>query len=274
MTLTDYDDFKRKTETDQLTSYWLTVTSGAAGTIMQTWRTAPSSGTVPATYRTCESTTAGNLWQWDLNPNRGSTFYLAEAAIESNLAANSFGLIVDRLADQTGLVFNVGASQATNLPLTINRSVDGLGVMAGLVCWTSAASSAMTATITYVNQAGTSGRVSQPITCNAMQADQIKIFPLSTGDTGITAIDWFTVSSSMAAAGVYGLVLFKPLAVIPLPVVAAPMLPEVVPRYRNMLIGGGGNLASVASSGCLDLFVINAGTTAMTLYGRTSWIEA
>jgi hypothetical protein len=107
-----------------------------------------------------------------------------------------------------------------------------------------------------------------------MQADQIKVFPLSSGDQGVKAVDWFTVSSSMGAAGVYGIVLFKPLAILPLPVAAGPLFPEVVQRYKNMLIGGGGNLAPIPSSGCLDLFVINAGTTAITLYGRTNWIEA
>lgn len=276
MALTDYNDYKARVESQQNAYWFINAASAAAGVWMQTWRTPASSGVAPGTYEQCGSSLAGNLWQIDANNlNRDKKFFLAELSAELTATGAGFALLVDRLMHTSSLTLTVASSQNTNLPgAALPRSTDGVGVQAALVCWASGANtSAVTGTIQYTTPTGSTNTSPAFVISTGMVVDRIIPIPLAPGDNGLKSVEWFQVSASNTmAAGNYGIVLYRPLGIIPL---TGQFQPEqMYPRYRNMLVGGGGALSSMMSSGCPDIFVYGIGGTAPTMLGFMNWIEA
>lgn len=128
-------------------------------------------------------------------------------------------IVADILNQSGGLNGTLTTEQTTNLPTAaLTRCTSGEGVMAGLLITTLLGSTGTTFTVRYTNQAGTSGQISTATaigTTGFREAGAILPVPLAAGDTGVRSVEGVTLASS-TTTGSFGVVLFKPLAMIAL----------------------------------------------------------
>lgn len=125
-------------------------------------------------------------------------------------------ILADLLVVSGGLSAAVTSAQTTNLPTAaLPRYTSGAGVMAGLCIWSAIGATATTATVSYTNQAGATGRVSTPVQIGgnnvANSAGRLIALPLESGDTGVRAVASVTLAATTGTAGNFGVMLFKPL---------------------------------------------------------------
>lgn len=121
-------------------------------------------------------------------------------------------LLVDRLCEQSRLITSVSTTQTTNLPTAaLTRYTSGEGVVAAAQIYNAPGSTAPVISISYTNQAGTSGRTSTPMGGVFNASDVIVPIPLQQGDTGVRSVQSFQVSPSAVGVSDIGLTLYKPL---------------------------------------------------------------
>jgi hypothetical protein len=172
-------------------------------------------------------------------------------------------LLVDLLNVSGGLNATLTTAQTTNLPTAaLTRYTSGEGVMAGIVVYTQIGSTATTATISYTNSAGTSGRTSTATSFGGSGFREVGVLlpiPLQAGDTGIRSIESVTVTATTATAGNFGVCLFKPLAMISLESATGAMPLDSV--STGCIIG---SLAEIDPNACLAISVFSAVSTSLT----------
>lgn len=172
-------------------------------------------GANPTTATACSSTTSGAEF-----PFTGVSLLGVDHGTGPTAAGMSL-LMADRLCHQGGLSGTSTGVQTTNLPTaTLTRSTSGVGVMAGLEIYTNVGSTITTATISYTNQAGTSGRTGlAPIGGSAGSgygaASRMTLMALQSGDTGVRSVESVQLAASTGVAGNFGVTLFRPLVVVP-----------------------------------------------------------
>jgi hypothetical protein len=177
--------------------------NGAAGVYWSHWRATgyPTQPAVPDAAATCDRATAGALTL--SNPTAGQTLYLARASVFCNGAG--LMTVADRLVHSSELSGTVTTAQAVNTPALPMRNDNAATPVEWYLEWyTDTGATAVTATITYTNQDGTTGRtttVSVPATCRA--ARLLQILPAS-GDTAIQSIQSVQLSASTLSAGNFG----------------------------------------------------------------------
>lgn len=153
------------------------------------------------------------------NPPSGET-RLARllARVNGGSSQGAFGLLIDRLWDNSGLSAASTSTQTVNsatLPARdINESTNGEGVYLGIEVSTGLTSANPTMTATYTNSAGTGSKAATytPVTATPA-AGSFGIFGLDAGDTGIRSVQDLTLSAAYAS-GVFHLVLFRPIAMV------------------------------------------------------------
>jgi len=127
-------------------------------------------------------------------------------------------ILVDMLNVSGGLSGIVTTAQTTNLPTAaLTRFTSGEGVMAGFCIWGNVGSTATTVTVSYTNQAGTSGKISTATQFggnNVAVSGRMILIPLATGDTGVRSVESVTLAATTGTAGNFGVCLFKPLAIM------------------------------------------------------------
>lgn len=173
---------------------------------------APTKSTIGAINKDINNSSGSNMLLCT-----GGTIYFRHA--ENTDYDYSGYLLIDRLSHQGDLVTSTTLTQTTNLPTAaLTRYTDGVGVMIGLSIYVNAASNySTTATISYTNQAGTSGRSSVatfPIDNGSRARGTFYLFPLQQGDTGVRSVQSVTLAASRSSIPRFGVVLFKPLAFI------------------------------------------------------------
>jgi hypothetical protein len=128
------------------------------------------------------------------------------------------GIMIDLLNINGGLNATVTTPQTTNLPTAaLTRYTSGEGVMAGIIIFSTVGNTATTIQVSYTNQAGVSGRNSQLTTFGQSNFREQNIFipiPLQGADTGFRSIESVTLAATTAAAGNFGVCLYKPLSMI------------------------------------------------------------
>lgn len=223
----------------------------------------PNKSVVPTTAVVCTRSTLGAL-NYDINnPSGTNKLRLFGATVEkdfvngTDLRYRSY-ILVDRLSHQGGLSMNTAGAQTTNLPTAaLTRYTDGVGVMAGytFTVQSGAASTDGTITITYTNQAGTGSRVSPTVIFPTSRRvlSTFGVLPLASGDSGVRSIASVTVTSS--GTGSFGLVLFKPLAIIN---TSSDSSRNQCNFVDGDLIGG---MPEVLSNACLCMLGVNNGKT-------------
>jgi len=178
-------------------------------------------------------------------------------------AAGVACILVDVLNESGGLSGAVAAgAQTTGLPTAaLTRHTSGEGVMAAVVIHTSVGTTATTFTVSYTNQAGTSGRTSTATQIGATNFNglgTLLMIPLAAGDTGVRSVQSVTLAASTGAAGNFGIVLFKPLAMMALNDVMSAIALDSV--SSGGIIGA---LAEVQPDACLSV-VVNQVTQQIT----------
>lgn len=140
--------------------------------------------------------------------------------LPGNLVSNSDRTpavwLIDRLWENSGLSVTSTALQSITpaaLPArSIDLTADGDGVLAALEWSTVPGAGTPTATLTYTNQAGTTGRTAVMSTTNSgSQVGLFEVFRLAGGDTGIRAPTGLQFSATRTSGTVH-LVLFRVLA--------------------------------------------------------------
>jgi hypothetical protein len=162
-------------------------------------------------------------------------------------------MLVDMLAISGGLSGIVTTPQTTNLPTAaLTRYVDGAGVHAALVVYANVGGTATTVTCSYTNQAGTPGRTTTAAAIGGgglNTAGTLIRLGLQDNDTGVQSVESVTLAGTTATAGSFGVVLFKPLAMVMVNDVEGATWADNVSSGRMV-----GQFAEVLNNACLSLF--------------------
>ncbi len=214
MPISDYATYQSKVDVPRQRIFDTKVTATIRqGAFASVWTIAPDAGAAPSTAVVPTRATAGALGQF----NSTGTQRLIQAVMSA--ALGSAIIIADRLSHQGGLSGTVATAQTTNLPTAaLTRYTSGVGVFAAVEIYTAIGTAAATFTVSYTNQAGTSGRTSIATSigqANYNTALRVLLIPLQSGDTGVRSVESLTLSGSTGTAGNFGITLFKPLFVMP-----------------------------------------------------------
>ncbi len=164
----------------------------------------PTAGSTPSTAAVVTSSTTGTIPVAD--PAGSHTLYLAR--VSAFMGVNGgVAILYDRLIHQGGLSGTSVASQSVSTPALPSGRCDsnGIGVEAFVECYTQLGATPQTLTVTYTNQAGTSGQTTTvSIPANFRQGGLLPI-PLSAGDTGFKSIESVQLGGSTGTAGNFGI---------------------------------------------------------------------
>lgn len=214
------------------------------------WRnsTIPGNNAVPA-----NTVAAGAMGQ--VNAGSGT---LTIVSIETRSSFSGAYLLCDRLVHSSGLSATTTGTQTTNLPTAaLTRYTNGVGVRMGLSALGAIGATLTSATASYTNEAGTTGRTSltRAVGSNSFGATTSGKFlelPLQPGDKGVRSVESVTFAATTGTAGFIHVVLFKPLMIY----VLAP--PEVSGDHKINLIDGGmaGGFPAIQDNAALFLLHI------------------
>ena len=278
MALADFDAYK----TAMSTAATYPFVRGDSGSVVATrlhscWLGGPgTAGATPSTAVVPTAATTGALIQTPQFSDFAATPYLGQLEVHSATNAFSSMMLIDRLSHQGGLSGTTTGAQTTNLPTAaLTRYTDGIGVMIALEIYSAVGTTATTATVSYTNQAGTSGRTSKAVVfggTNELGAGRFIICPLQDGDTGVKSVESVTLAAStVSAAGNFGVTLFRILALIPN---SNNSIHSMQPRYWNGALGSGGGLIEIKDSACLGLLGYANTTGLGTATGYMRILEA
>lgn len=232
----------------------------AAGQTFSYWRFAgyPPIGVAPAAPKTCNNTTLGCI-PFD-NPTGGRSTYIARLMLSSTIVGGVE--IHDRLVDMGGLSGIVTTAQTVGTDLFALATTDNIAarmvsadysrVQWWLEVTTQLGATAATATFTYTDAAGVSGKTAAvAVPATARPGLMLQIIPTN-GDF-IRSVDSVTLSVSTGTAGAFGVVATVQRTEISMPLASVGVL----------LDWAGTGLAVVADSSCLFL-VANIATSVST----------
>jgi hypothetical protein len=166
---------------------------------------------------------------------------------------------MDLLVHNGGLDATLTTTQTTNLPTaSLTRYTSGEGVMGAVIIYAVLGTTASTFTISYTNQAGTSGRTSTATQIGAgfyREAIGLIPIPLQAGDTGIRSIESVTLAGTTGSIGNFGVCLYKPLAMLSMETTTATSV-------LDMVSSGGviGQFAEINPNACLTFGIISSVT--------------
>lgn len=180
----------------------------------------------------CNSATANSIFEAQDKPNcTGTDVYIlgidffpydrrspVTQVVNSQLGSL---LLIDRLSETQGLSSTSGSIQTTNLPTAaLTRYTTGEGVQIMLEVYANViGSSPQTASASYTNQAGVSGRTTNLVGIggDAYGRRNHCVFRLGLqqGDTGAKSVESVTLSGSTGTVGNLGVVLYKSILAIP-----------------------------------------------------------
>lgn len=227
MALADIDALKTLMLAPPVQAHWGAVGSSNTGTggfhqWLSLWANgiAPGgAGATPTTSVALDNTSSGRMHMpYTSSGNMNVLYSYCDQWLDDDARPREW-LLIDRLVHQGGLVGNLNTTQTTNLPTTaLTRYTSGAGVMMALEGFTSWGSTATVISVSYTNQAGTSGRTGTLGTIagagTAVSAKAFLPIGLQAGDSGVRSVESVTLSVSTGTAGNAGIVLYKPIAYI------------------------------------------------------------
>jgi hypothetical protein len=248
--LTAYQD-RMAAPTQRLQDTKVSLTT-IAGRLSSLWVTLPDAGNGPVGAVAPTRATIGAMGQ----QNAAVAQRIAQLAV--SIGNGGYLMIADRLSHQGGLSGIVTTAQTTNLPTAaLTRATSGVGVWAALEIYGAVGTTATTVTCTYTNSDGVGGRISQATVFGGTgfrEVGRVIVMPVQAGDAGVRSVEDVTVLASTATAGSFGVTLFKPLTVYPLPNLGS----------QQFLIDAVLNLCAclpvVPDDACL-FYLLNANTT-------------
>ena len=226
----------------------------------------PAGGAVPTVGAIPDRTTTGAIPF--TAATGGRDLHLIGASITPQTAG--VYLLYDRLFHIGGLAGNSTADQdVQDSPASpaLTRNTNGEGNIAWYEIYTVIGTSAQTLTMTYTNQAGTSGQTS---TINIgstgfREVTRAQRIPLAAGDTGIRAIEKIALSATTGTLGNFGITIAQPLAWIPVGVAGSA-------GWRDYTTGLPG-IPVIDPDACLALMFIPAAATAPEVWGCLATVE-
>lgn len=256
MAITDFDSYKEmqagSSNVLTLTKNMISFTAGRFGSM---FLSNPFGGSAPTTAVALDSTSAGAPPAW----KNGGTNPLRLVRVNYGYYLNASIMIIDRLSHQGGLSGTVATAQTTNLPTAaLTRYTSGVGVHMGLQIYSAIGTTATTVTVSYTNSAGASGQTSIPTAIGSAAYNAASIIiplPLQEGDVGVQSVESVTLAAStVSAAGNFGVVLYKPLVMMPVSLTGAQS------EFFDPLLNGGVNMPEFLDDTFLD-FMIYSGAT-------------
>jgi hypothetical protein len=145
----------------------------------------------------------------------GKNIHLARFQAQATIAGTL--ILCDRLWHNSGLNVTVTSAQTVNSVTwparDANGTTNGAQVLIGLEVTTATGSGTPTFTMSYTNQAGTSGRTGTGILTGAASSPVGAFYPigLDAGDTGVRSVQTFTFSASWTS-GAVSLVAYREIA--------------------------------------------------------------
>lgn len=215
MSITDYQTYLRRVVAPhQRLHVTKNSVTGITGRWSSMWDIAPFGGTNPGASAVPTNATAGAIGQAN-----GGASALRIHQLEVVFANGGALMLVDRLVHTGGLDGTLATPQTTNLPTSaLTRETTGAGVHMGLEIYTAIGASSTTVTASYTNQAGSSGRTTQATAIGNTgfsEDNRFIMLPMQQGDTGVRAVASVTLAATTGTAGAFGVVLYKPLLMVP-----------------------------------------------------------
>ena len=214
MPITNYSTYLEELNSpEEIVQFSLTTTTSVVGRTYDMWVPQALAGAAPATNAVPTRATAGSLGQ-----QNGTVSVLG--FIQASIGSFSPGayILCDRLSHSAGLDATQTGARTTNLPTpALTRYTDGIGVMCMLTVYTQIGTTGTTVTVSYTNQAGTSGRTSPSVVFGGTafrEANRSILIPCQSGDAGFRAVASVNLAGSTGTTGNYGVTLFKPLSTI------------------------------------------------------------
>lgn len=247
-------------------SYEATVTTQAAGYLCSLWTGAgrPGAGATPASGAGAvpTNTTAGAL---PLPTISGSnTLYLGKLAFGSTTLSKL--ILIDRLCHTAGLSGTSTSAQTVN-STALTRNYTGTGTTYAnalfLEWYTATGSTGTTATISYTNQAGTSGQSASVTLPASVKAATVLPVQLAAGDYGIESVQSVTLAASTGTAGSFGVTLAWKLATAAIPTGTG------YQAFDYSQVG----MPAIVSGACLSFYVHSTSTTTGTIETELSLVQ-
>jgi len=116
--------------------------------------------------------------------------------------------LYDRLVHTSGLDGTLTTAQTIN-SAALTRHTSGEGVELLIEHYAATGSGAATLTVTYTNQAGTSGRVATVTFLASPLPGLMQPVPLAAGDSGVRSVQSVQLSNTTGTAGNFGITLAK-----------------------------------------------------------------
>jgi hypothetical protein len=228
----------------------------------------PAKGAVPTSGAIPDRTTQGAI---PFTPATGGRDKHLIGAGITTLTSGVY-LLYDRLFHIGGLNgTSIAAQTIQGSPASpaLTRYTGGTGNIVFYEIYTIIGTTSRTLTMTYTNQAGTSGRTSTTITIggsNFREVTRMQRIPLAADDSGVQSVQQIQLNVSTGTAGNFGITIAQPLAWIPVNV-AGTM------GWRDYTTGLPG-IPDIDPDACLSLMFIPVTTTAPELFGTLATVEA
>jgi hypothetical protein len=274
MALTNFNEYVDRLEENRTADFFMNGGMARSGRLSAIWQNFVPSPSTPTTSVVTDKNSLQSIGPIPAISTGRLTFLGGRFSCmpTSTTAGGVAGIMIDLLNINGGLNATLTTPQTTNLPTAaLTRYTSGEGVMAGIVIFSQVGNTATTITVSYTNQAGTSGRTSTATSFGQTTFRETNIFipiPLQSGDTGVRSIESVTVLATTGAAGNFGVCLYKPLAMISFESMTgqAPL---------DAVSSGGiiGSLCEIQADACVT-FIANATTSATTIAGAVILSES
>lgn len=218
---------------------------------------------LPTTAQTCTPSTRCAL---RLPSVTTQTIYVSKLQAVSTSACTIY--LYDRLAHMGGLSGTSTSAQTANVTLTTAASQsrcqsNGSDVQWYLQWYADTGGTAVTATITYTNQSGTTGRTTTVSLAATRKITYLQPIYPNTNDKSIQSIQSVTLSATTGTVGNFGVTATKPITSLPIPIANI----SNVYDYSNL------GLPQVSSNACLAFFFLAGTTTSGVMYGTIDLIK-
>lgn len=268
MAATNFDDLLAGMQPPRMIAKGLSGTL-VAGRPLDTWALAgvPGPGSYDTTLNGVGLTGPVNGQIPFSDPTGGAYAYLARFLAGATIAGTL--LLCDRLWHNGGFTITTTSAQNITSPTFPARDNNGAtagdGVQLMLVISANAGAAAPTITVSYTNEAGTSGRTGTNVnaTANSPLAGSAFLIGLQAGDKGVRSVESLTLSASWVS-GTMNLVAFRVLATLEIPA-------AVTPNAIDGLTAGLPRLYD----GCVPFLIfIPSTTTTSNIWGQVVYSHA
>lgn len=190
-------------------------------------------GTAPTTVSIPTNTTNGGFFQAD--PPGGEQSWLVGLCGTSSSIGNFY--IYDRLAQNGNLDGTVTSAQTFSMTPTRYTSTASAGNQIFVEIYTQIGASATTVTVSYTNQAGTSGRTTKSTAIGntgLREAQRIIPLALQDSDLGVSSIQSLTLNATTGTAGAFGVTIGRILGMSAVAVAGAGFVTDFITSLPSM----------------------------------------